>query len=183
MLSAITASTGAGGTCTKPSVAAPSVMLCATVNAVTVATSRRTPRTSNSNASTNSKWSTPSRMCSMPSPVYVRTTSNALGRSGIVTVGSSRVSRWFDAAAVEIVDAQQHVGLRLAEPVDGEFLAAEPAGAEDRAVLRAHVVDDVRAHVLGQRAASRHLRLEHRGEAAGDRHLPLHVEGVRAPSP
>jgi hypothetical protein len=49
------ASTGADGTCTKPSVAAPRVMLCATVNAVTVATSRPTPFTSNSSANTNSK--------------------------------------------------------------------------------------------------------------------------------
>ena len=41
MLSAITASTGGRGTCTNPSVAAASVMLCATVNAVTVLTSRQ----------------------------------------------------------------------------------------------------------------------------------------------
>ena len=53
MLSAIVASTGAGGTCTKPSVAAASVTLCASVNAVTVATSRPMPRTSSSSASTN----------------------------------------------------------------------------------------------------------------------------------
>ncbi len=55
MLSAMIASTGAEGTWTKPRVAAPSVMLCATVNAVTVATRRPTPFTSSSNASTNSK--------------------------------------------------------------------------------------------------------------------------------
>ena len=36
MLSAIAASTGGPGTLRKPSVAAPSVMLCATVKAVTV---------------------------------------------------------------------------------------------------------------------------------------------------
>ena len=45
MLSAIAASTGWIGTCTKPSVAAASVMLCATVNAVIVATRRRQERT------------------------------------------------------------------------------------------------------------------------------------------
>ena len=39
MLSAIVASTGADGTCTKPSVASASVMLCAMVNAVIVFTS------------------------------------------------------------------------------------------------------------------------------------------------
>ncbi len=55
MLSAMIASTGAEGTCTKPSVAAPSVMLCATVNAVTVATRRPMPFTISSSASTNSR--------------------------------------------------------------------------------------------------------------------------------
>ena len=55
MLSAIIASTGGPGTCTQPSVAATSVMLCATVNAVTVATIRLPPRTISSNASTNSR--------------------------------------------------------------------------------------------------------------------------------
>ncbi len=40
MLSAMIASTGAEGTCTKPSVASASVMLCAMVNAVIVFTSK-----------------------------------------------------------------------------------------------------------------------------------------------
>ena len=44
MLSAITASTGADGTWTKPSVASASVMLCAMVKAVTVFTSSQSAR-------------------------------------------------------------------------------------------------------------------------------------------
>ena len=67
MLSAMTASTGADGTCTKPSVASASVMLCATVNAVIVLTSSHVPRVMSTSASTNSRWSMPSRMCSTPS--------------------------------------------------------------------------------------------------------------------
>ena len=46
---------GRCGTCTKPSVAAASVRLCATVNAVTVATRRRVPFTRISNARMNSR--------------------------------------------------------------------------------------------------------------------------------
>ena len=67
MLSAMTASTGGCGTCTKPSVAAESVRLCEIVNAVTVFTSFQPPRVMRSSASTNSRWSMPVRMCSMPS--------------------------------------------------------------------------------------------------------------------
>jgi hypothetical protein len=55
MLSAITASTGADGTFTKPSVASASVMLWASVNAVIVFTSKPTPRTMSTRASTNSR--------------------------------------------------------------------------------------------------------------------------------
>ena len=55
MESAIAASTGRAGTCTKPSVAAASVMLCATVKAVTVRATRRHPRTRIISASTNSR--------------------------------------------------------------------------------------------------------------------------------
>ena len=72
MLSAIVASTGAAGTRTKPRVAAASVMLCASVNAVTVASSLRTLATSSSRHSTNSRWSAPDRMCSTPSPTIGR---------------------------------------------------------------------------------------------------------------
>ena len=46
---------GGPGTCTQPSVAATSVMLCATVKAVMVAKIRLPPRTINSNASTNNR--------------------------------------------------------------------------------------------------------------------------------
>ena len=52
---AMAASTGGPGTSTKPSVAAASVMLCATVNAVTVSATRRQSRTRITNASTNSR--------------------------------------------------------------------------------------------------------------------------------
>ena len=45
----------------------PRVMECATVNAVMVATRRRHPRTSRIMPATNSRWSTPPRMCSTPS--------------------------------------------------------------------------------------------------------------------
>ena len=55
MLSAMAASTGGPGTWTKPSVAAASVMLCATVNAVTVSATRRQSRTRITSASTNSR--------------------------------------------------------------------------------------------------------------------------------
>ena len=55
MLSAMIASTGGCGTCTKPSVAAASVMLCATVKAVTVFTSFHPPRVMISSASTKSR--------------------------------------------------------------------------------------------------------------------------------
>ena len=55
MLSAIVASTGADGTCTTPSVASASVMLCATVNAVIVFTSKPTPRTMSTSARTKSR--------------------------------------------------------------------------------------------------------------------------------
>ena len=41
--------------------------LCATVNAVTVFTSSHVPRVMMSSASTNNRWSMPSRMCSTPS--------------------------------------------------------------------------------------------------------------------
>ncbi len=44
ILNAIAASTGADGTCTYPSVASASVMLWATVNAVTVLTNSHVPR-------------------------------------------------------------------------------------------------------------------------------------------
>ena len=49
------ASTGADGTCTTPSVASASVMLCATVNAVIVFTSKPTPRTMSTSARTKSR--------------------------------------------------------------------------------------------------------------------------------
>ena len=55
MLSAIVASTGAAGTRMKPSVAAANVMLCASVNAVIVASSWRSLRTSSSRHSTNNR--------------------------------------------------------------------------------------------------------------------------------
>ena len=67
MLSAITASTGACGICAQPSAATANVMLWATVKAVMTFTSIQVLRTSKSSASTNSKWSMPSRMCSTPS--------------------------------------------------------------------------------------------------------------------
>ena len=66
MLRAITASTGAIGTLSQPRVAAARVMLCASVNAVIVATRRLGPSTKRSSASTKSRWSTPPRMCSTP---------------------------------------------------------------------------------------------------------------------
>jgi hypothetical protein len=53
MLSAMLAATGGAGTCTMPSVAAASVMLCATVNAMTAHASARRRRTSSSNANRN----------------------------------------------------------------------------------------------------------------------------------
>ena len=55
MLKAISASTGASGTCTYPSVASASVMLWATVNAVTVFTSSQVPRVMMSSARTNNR--------------------------------------------------------------------------------------------------------------------------------
>jgi len=67
MLSAIVASTGAPGSASHPRVAATSVMLCATVNAVIVSRMRLPPRTMISKASAKSRWSTPSRMCWIPS--------------------------------------------------------------------------------------------------------------------
>jgi hypothetical protein len=51
------------GRCAQPRVAAPSVRLCAAVNAVTVATRRLPPGTMSSSARTNSRWSIPARMC------------------------------------------------------------------------------------------------------------------------
>ena len=62
MLRATSASTGAGGTRTNPSVARPSVMLCATVNAVIAFSRRRSPATIHSTPKTNSRWSMPERM-------------------------------------------------------------------------------------------------------------------------
>ena len=65
--SAIAALSGAAGTETTLKVAAASAMLCETVNAVIVFTSIHRLRTMSSKPRTNSKWSTPSAMCSMPS--------------------------------------------------------------------------------------------------------------------
>ena len=55
MLSAIAASTGGPGTCTKPSVARARVIECATVKAVTVTSSTRKFRTMRISAKTNSR--------------------------------------------------------------------------------------------------------------------------------
>ena len=66
MLNAIITSTGAEGSVAQPSVANVSVIECATVNAVTVFTSMRQSRTISISEATNSKWSKPKRMCSMP---------------------------------------------------------------------------------------------------------------------
>jgi len=55
MLSAMAASTGGRGTSTKPSVAAANVMLCATVNAVTVSATRRQFPIRITSAKTNSR--------------------------------------------------------------------------------------------------------------------------------
>ena len=93
MLSAMTASTGRCGTCTKPSVAAESVMLCEIVKAVTVFTSLQPPRVMMSSASTNSRWSMPVRMCSTPSTMYVRATSSARGAASTTNDGADGVSR------------------------------------------------------------------------------------------
>jgi peptidoglycan L-alanyl-D-glutamate endopeptidase CwlK len=64
---AVAASTGFVGTCTKPSVTAVSVTLCDRVNAVTVLTSFQPPWVMMSSARMNRRWSTPVRMCSIPS--------------------------------------------------------------------------------------------------------------------
>ena len=55
MLRAMMASTGAGGTCTNPSVAAVSVMLCDRVNALTVFINLHTPYVIRSSESTKSR--------------------------------------------------------------------------------------------------------------------------------
>ena len=52
MLNAMIASTGGGGTCTTPSVASASVMLCANVKAVMVLNSGIAPRTRSRRPST-----------------------------------------------------------------------------------------------------------------------------------
>ena len=67
MLRATSASTGAGGTRTKPSVARPSVMLCATVKAVMALSRRLNPATIHSTPKTNNRWSMPDRIWSTPS--------------------------------------------------------------------------------------------------------------------
>ncbi len=65
--SAMTASTGGPGATIHPTVAAASVTLWATVNDVIAVTSRQRSRMRSTSASTNSRWSTPARMCSTPS--------------------------------------------------------------------------------------------------------------------
>ncbi len=81
-------------------------------------------------------------------------------------------------AAVQIVDAQQHVGLRLRQAVHRERLAGKPGRALERGVLQTHVVENIGPYGLRQRAAGRHLRLEHGRQAARDRHLPLHRKHI-----
>ena len=64
--SAIDASTGGERSVIQPNALQASVMLCASVNAVIVPISRRRKPTRNSSPATNSRWSTPLRMCSTP---------------------------------------------------------------------------------------------------------------------
>ena len=63
-------------------------------------------------------------------------------------LGDRRRLAWRQAlvrrGAVQVIDAQQHVGLRLREAVDRERFAAEAVRARQRAVLQPDVVDDVR---------------------------------------
>ena len=87
------ASTGGCGTWTQPSVAAVSVRLWVAVKAVMVATTRFQPVTSNSIARTYNRWSTPVRMCSTPSRVYVPATSIRVGAASTTNEGLEGVSR------------------------------------------------------------------------------------------
>ena len=67
MLKAIAALSGSTGASAYPSVAMASVMLCATVKAVTVFSSIQRSFTISKSPSTKSKWSAPKRMWRMPS--------------------------------------------------------------------------------------------------------------------
>ena len=83
-------------------------------------------------------------------------------------------------AAVEIIDAQQHVGLRLRS--SPSILSSRPPSPPGTTSCRAGTGRPRSRRTCArspvQRATLRHLRLEHGGEAAGDRHLPLHVVDV-----
>ena len=66
ILKDIIASVGAGGILTTPKVANAKVILCAKVKAVMVLNNFHLFGTKSINANTNSKWSIPLNMCSIP---------------------------------------------------------------------------------------------------------------------
>jgi hypothetical protein len=81
--------------------------------------------------------------------------------------------------AVQIIDAQQHVRGGLREPRDDETRAAQPVRAAQRTVLQLRIVDDIAAHAVNEPATGRDLGLEHVGQPARHRDLPLRGEHVR----
>ena len=67
MLSAIRLSVTLVGRTTASNVASASVMLCATVNEVTILTSERKLAVATNSPTRNARWSYPVKMCSTPS--------------------------------------------------------------------------------------------------------------------
>lgn len=129
------ASTGGLGTCAHPSVAAASVMLCARVKAVTVATIRFPPRTISRSAKTKSRWSVP---LNAEHEVRQGNLSGARGRS-------HREFRFIRRKALDLTgsiqsfDADDYISNAIGAPADANFFPSQ-AGRMSTAVGRSRRV-------------------------------------------
>ena len=158
MLSAIIASTGGPGTCTQPSVAATSVMLCATVNAVIV--------DDDALAAAHDQQQRQHEQQVIDAAQDVLDAEHQVGPGDLASARSAlddelrplRQQALDLAGAVAAFDAHDHVGDAAGDAVDGERLPGEPAGALDLPAL------DVRA--VAEHALRRRERRRARRESA-----------------
>ena len=176
MLSAITASTGFDGTWTNPSVASPSVMLCATVNAVTVFTSRHVPVVRSSRASTNSRWSMPEQDVLDPERRDTcRRPPRPLGRAGMTAPGCCGVRRWthvLPSVKAMRTSASVRVCLQAGDAQGLPAQAVRPQAPGLHGGVAGHPGRD-RGQGLGRAGEG---GIERQAQVADHRRLPQHAE-------